>query len=187
MPRCQPPTPAGRWQWPDKPLHRNPTNDLPLSEPTPLPARRSAAADRSARRHARDAAGTVSRSASRSTSSTCIGRTFDAIGCLLGRLFSDPNTYRAAKARGPFVCARPAPAQRRARPIARGAVPELSDRGSSATALPGQYRLLAQPADGHLSGEGPTLVRPNQDRGLRMPLYRSRSSATACKALHSSD
>ena len=33
---------------------------------------------------------------SRMAASTRIGRCFDAIGCLLGPLFSDPNIYRAA-------------------------------------------------------------------------------------------
>jgi len=36
MPRCQPPTPASRRQWPDKPLHRHSPNDLLVSELTPL-------------------------------------------------------------------------------------------------------------------------------------------------------
>jgi hypothetical protein len=35
--------------------------------------------------------------------------------------------------------------------------------------LPGRYRRLAQPAHRDLSPEGRALVRPNQERGIRVP------------------
>jgi hypothetical protein len=55
------------------------------------------------------------------------------------------------------------------RPLADRAAHELSKRSAGASALPRRYGRVAEPTDGDLSFEGPTLVRPHQERCLCVP------------------